>query len=215
MNRFLTSLKLAVIFLAGSFSVLSAAPAPRNPDVRAESWVHIGDAGVQVKQVQTFERQASIDLWNKLDANGDGRLSAPERKSAEQVLRPLFTDNSTLKLNWQVVPSSTVAVSVDALPQRRPRLNSKQPAVSVTFLADYPVTASKADLVELSIPDLDAHECPVHFTWDSGFLPLRASMGKQGNGNIWDMKQVDGVPPSFSVVIHRQPSGTDSLPSKP
>lgn len=214
MNRCLSSLKWAVIFFAGGFSLLSAS-APRNPNVRAESWVQIGDAGIQVKQVQTFQQSAAVDLWNRLDANADGRLSPNERKASEQTLRLLFTNHSTLKLNWQVVQPATVAVSTDALPQRRPRVGAKLAPLSVTFLARYPGTTSKADLVELSVPDLDVHEAAVHFTWDAGFIPLRASMGKQGSGNVWDMNQIDGIPPSFSVVVHRQPSGVDSIPSNP
>lgn len=215
MNKWLSSLKWTVVVLAGGVSFLWAAPSPRNPNVRAENWVQIGVAGIQVKQVQTFQQQAAIDLWNKLDASGDGRLSPEEKKSAEQTLRPLFSGHTALRLNWQPMELSTVVVSIDGLPDRRPKVGPKPQLITVTFTASYAATASKADLVELSIPDLDAHECGVHFTWDAGFLPLRASMGKQGNGNVWDMSQTDGVPPSFSLVIHRQPSGTDSLPSKP
>lgn len=180
------------------------AAAPRSPEVEINNAVVVAPASIVVKQAQTFKGGFGQTIWNMIDVNKDGKATPKEKKDFEPQARAFFSDHSSLRINWATLTPNDVAVNLDMVPAKKPKDFEKSP-IGFNLTANYAFTSTPLDLVELVIPNLNAHQITAVFRIAEVFRVLRTNTGKidESGTNLTEMTQTDGHPDAFSVILHK------------
>lgn len=180
------------------------AAAPRSEDVSIANTVEVSLTAIAVQQTQSFKGQFGETIWNMVDANKDGKITAKEKKDFEPQARAFFTDHSSLRINWATLTPGEIKVDLAKWPAKKPKDFEKNP-VGFALKADYAFTSTPLDLIELVIPNLNAHEITATFRFGPSFRLLRTNTGKvDETGTVLsEMTQTDGHPDAFSVIVHK------------
>jgi hypothetical protein len=200
------SAALLVVLSSGAV-VRSTAQEPqgRNANLQVENVVQVQQDRVVVSQKQSFTKEFVNVLWGRLDENNDGKLSAEEKKGAEAKLTPYYTNYTGVRVNWLLVPPQSVALKSSNFPSRKPKDLEKASPIVLEFEATYAHESTLLDLVDLLIPQVNAHRIATRFVAGPGLRFLRANVGQmEGDGEVKEMLQVDGRPDGFSVMVGKR-----------
>ncbi len=180
---------------------------PRSENFRVENDVHISSHQIKIFQTQTYKKEFLDRLWNKVDTDKDGRFSKEERDALEKNLREYYADHTALRVNWETVTPLRVEIwEVSGIPSRRPKNTEKTKPATVTFFVAHDFTPSGLDLVDLVIPNLNAHEVSSIVHLEKGLRAVRVNTGRirEEGRVVWDMLQTDGHPDAFSLVVVKE-----------
>jgi hypothetical protein len=191
------------------------AAAPRSQDVAISNDVKVSNETIVIEQKQTFKGQFGQTMWDLVDTDKNGKLSAKEKKDFEPQARAFFTDHSGLRVNWALLTPAGIKVDMAAWPSKKPKDFDKSP-LGFTLTADYGFRPTPLDLMELVIPNLNAHQINATFRFDPALKPLRTNTGKidEGGNAVVEMTQTDGHPDSFSVIVHRPATAAPGAPAR-
>jgi hypothetical protein len=199
-------------------------PAPRNPNLSVANTVIVFEDRIQVQQEQVFQKEFVEVLWNLVDENKDGKLSAGEKKAAPDKLSPNYAGFTSLRVNWFMHLPATVTVQIPDLPSRRPKSFDKTKPVNVRFVAVYPYIPTQMDLVELIIPSVNAHEVTCQFAIETGIEGGRRRLDRIYRTNVGNivneiratgLVQTDGRPPAFSAILSKAPPESQPAAQEP
>ena len=178
---------------------------PRSPNLRAENVVQVSSTAITVHQKQVFQGEFVKNLWDMLDADKDGTFSKAEKAVFAEKFKPFYATHAGLRVNWRNLPLKSVDVAVDGFPKKRPKDDKGLQPITAGFTAVYDYKPTPLDLVELYMPNLNAHEAVCAFSLDKGFRALRASQGRViSNQSVEGMVQVDGKPDLFSLILIKE-----------
>ncbi|HRY28861.1 MAG TPA: hypothetical protein P5079_02355 [Elusimicrobiota bacterium] len=182
----------------------SSLPA-RTIDVRVENVVRLGASGIVVQQRQLYGNKFLEVVWEMIDRNKDGKISKAERKQFPELGKSMYVNFSALRLNWMVQIPEKIEVDLSAWPSRKPKDVEKAPPLPVVLTVSYKYEPTALDLVELMMPNFNAHDISCRFMLDPVFRALRSNLGKiPSDQSVTDMAMTDGVPGSFSVIVHKR-----------
>ncbi len=121
-------------------------------------------------------------------------------------LEPLFTQECTFTINWSTAIHKQLTVKLPNLPNQKPKQWSPNTFSVVGFNAMYDFSPKAVDLLELMIPNLNAHEIRSTFGWTEQFVGLRTNKGDV-TGLTAVVSQIDGMPDRSSVVLRNKNAG--------
>lgn len=204
MRRAARGLALAVLALGLRGYGTAHEATPRSQSLKVDNAVEVSVDKITVRQRQKMSKEFLDLVWTRLDANNDGKVTDKEKKDAAAKIGAFYTDNTAVRVNWGLLGIGSLTVVVENLPAKKPADTAKASPATAVFTVTYPYTSTPLDLVELVIPQVNAHEVNCEFKIQAPLNALRANAGTVTDFAAADMKQVDGHPDSFSVIVTKR-----------
>jgi hypothetical protein len=195
-------LPLCLSLLAAPRIAFAHAAAPRSDLVTVDNAVQVANDKISIRQSQTYKGPVAQAIWDLIDTDKNGKVTAKEKEAFVPQAKTFFTEHSALRVNWAMPVPDDVAVDLASVPAKKPDLDKSGFGFALT--AKYAYTPTALDLIELVIPNVNAHEIRASFKFEPSFRPLRVNAGTIDQSAVKDMVQTDGHPDAFSVIVNKQ-----------